>query len=189
MPSCYRCHAVEVPRESDLCPSCESDEIANGEAQQETERRALLAYPGDRYLVDGWLEDGVSIDEAKGIVEDPSYIAMVIDTGQLEAVLADKFATAVLRKSLIDSDKRILRALNRYASRRRVREKPGRKPKGRDMLYDYERVYNLRKSCLTFGKIAQRLWHDSSKYKLASALYYRAVKQGFPRIPCNGDKA
>ena len=62
------------------------------------------------------------------------------------------------------------------------KRKPGRKPKGPERTFLYEQVYNLRKSGLSFGKIAHKLWGDPSKHNVASAHYQRALKHGFPPI-------
>jgi hypothetical protein len=180
MPVCYRCRAVQVADEGDLCPSCLDSLVAEAEDQQEKDWAKLQAYTRDQYLTDSWLEDGVPIDEARKMVEDRSYISNIIELGELAAVLADKYATAALRKLLLDRNPHILQALGSYARRRKVRRKPGRKPKGPEPLY--LTVYNLRKSGLTFGKIAQRLFGNSSKSNLASAHYQRAIKQGFPPV-------
>jgi hypothetical protein len=180
MPVCYRCRAVQVSDESDLCPSCSEELVSEALQQQANERATIRAYSGDQYLTDSWLEDGVPIEEARKMVEDRSYISNIIELGELAAVLADKYATAALRKLLLDRNPHILQALGSYARRRKVRRKPGRKPKGPEPLY--LTVYNLRKSGLTFGKIAQRLFGNSSKSNLASAHYQRAIKQGFPPV-------
>jgi len=63
-----------------------------------------------------------------------------------------------------------------------VPSKRGRKRKGPDQLHDYEKVYKLRESGLSFGKIALAMWGDANKRNRAAALYQRAVKNGFPPI-------
>jgi hypothetical protein len=180
MPRCCRCHAHQVPAEGDFCASCWESQIAEAMDQEEKDLATLRAYTGDQFLTDSWLEDGLSIDAAKAIVEDPTYIGNFIEFGLLESVLADKFATAVLRNCLLDRKPRILEALGRYVHLKKIRKKAGRKPKGPEPIY--VTVYNLRKSGLTFGRIAQRMWGTASKGNLASAHYQRAIKLGFPPI-------
>jgi hypothetical protein len=118
---CPRCHAQQIAKESDLCASCEKDLNAQAEEQQHKEMAAFLAYAGDQYLTKGWLEDGLSLDEAKRIVEDPSYISMAIEMGELAMVLADKYATASLRVLLTQRNEQVLEAL-RYARLRKRRK-------------------------------------------------------------------
>ena len=179
MPVCHRCRAVQVSDESDLCLVV--DELVSEALQQQANEQATIrVYSGDQYLTDSWLADGLSFEEARKIVEDSSYIGNIIELGELAAVLADKYATAALRKLLINRNPQILQALGRYARRRKVRRKPGPKPKGPEPLHIV--VYKLRESGLTFGKIALRLWEHSSKSALARAHYHRALQRGFPRI-------
>jgi hypothetical protein len=66
------------------------------------------------------------------------------------------------------------------------RRRPGPKPKRPGRRFDYEHVYNLRKSGLSFGQIAQSIWNDPSKRNRASAHYRRAIKSGFPPIKPSG---
>jgi hypothetical protein len=66
------------------------------------------------------------------------------------------------------------------------RRRPGPKPKGPERHFEYERVYNLRRSGLSFGEIAKEIWNDPSKRNLASANYQRAIKSGFPPIKPSG---
>lgn len=66
------------------------------------------------------------------------------------------------------------------------RRRPGPKPKESERRYLYERVYNLRKSGMSFGAIAEEIWSDRSKRNRASALYQRAIKSGFPPIKPSG---
>jgi predicted amidophosphoribosyltransferase len=180
MPVCHRCRAAQVSDESDLCPSCVDELFSEAAEQQENERVTIRDYSGDQYLADAWLEDGVPFDDVRKIVEDPSYIVRIIELGELASVLADKYATAALRNLLLDRNPHILQALARYARRRRVRGRAGRKPRGPEA--DYVTVYNLRKSGLTFGQIAKRLWGTPSKRNLASAHFQRALKKGYPPI-------
>jgi len=180
MPLCCRCHTAQVPTEGDFCASCWESQIAEAMDQEEKERATLRAYTGDQYLTDSWLEDGLSLDAAREIVEDPTYIGNAIEFGLLESVLADKFATAVLRRCLLDRKPRILDALARYVHLKKIRKKAGRKPKGPEPIY--VTVYNLRKSGLTFGQIAQRIYRKPSKRNLAAAHYQRAISRGFPPI-------
>jgi hypothetical protein len=186
MPVCHRCRIEQVSDESDLCPSCVDELVSEAVEQQENERATIRDYSGDQYLTDSWLEDGVPFEEARKIVEDPSYISNIIEVGELASVLADKYATAALRNLLIDRNPQILRALGRYARRRRVKGKPGRKPKGDEPLY--LTVYKLREKRLSFGQIARKVWKDPSKDRHARAHYNRALKLGFPRIQFPHDK-
>jgi hypothetical protein len=182
MPLCEHYGVVEVPAGSDLCSSCLDEVFAQAAEHEDQQRAKLRDYSGDQYLTDGWLEDGLALDEAKKIVEDTSYISMAIEMGLLENVLADKYATAVLRRCLIDRNPQILHALRRYAGRRKVRRKPGRKPKGREQLYEYEKVYNLHKSGLSLGQVARKIWGPLATRNLADAHYRRPLKHGYPPI-------
>lgn len=178
---CYRCNRVHVPNEGDLCPDCFEFELDQALEEQEKDRQRLLAYTGDQYLTDSWIEDGYPFDEAKRIAEDPFYIGMDIEWGELATVLADKYSTATLRKLLLERNPHILRALGSYTRRRRVRRKPGRKAKS-DGRYLYQKVHDLLKSGLTMGQVAHKVWGPKAKRNLADAHYRRALKRGLPPI-------
>ena len=66
------------------------------------------------------------------------------------------------------------------------RRRPGPKPTGPERQFGYEQVYNLRKSGLSFGEIAQRIWNDPSKRNRASAHYQRAIERGLPPLKPSG---
>ncbi len=170
MPVCERCQVVKVPRKSGLCPTC-LGELADEMAAQEDKERSLA---------ESWLKDGISSDEAKRIVKDSPNIARIMASKEFKSVLADKHATVELRKLFIGVRSQLaLRELYKYA-RRAIKRKRGRKPKDGEFLY--VTVYNLRKSGLSSGKIAKKLWKNSSKSGLARAHYKRALNRGFPAI-------
>lgn len=152
---------MEVDRKNDVCHSC-CDELVDE-----------VVYGGDRAV----------FDEAERIKEDPNYISQVLRFGDLLSVINDQDSTRLLRKLLLENDPVILVALDSY-SHRKTEKKPGRKPKR--MEADYLTVYRLRKSGLSFGKIALRMWNDSSKSSRARAHYNRALKSGLPRLPSSG---
>jgi hypothetical protein len=154
MPYCSRCHSEEVPTARDVCSTC-IEEIISEVAQQKDNRYA----------------------EAKKIIDDPSYISKTLTLARFVSGLREKDARAILRQLLMDPNPYIRSALIRCGG---GRKKSGRKPKGEQALYQV--VYNLRKSGLSFGQIARRIWDDASKDRQARAHYNQALKRGFPRI-------
>jgi hypothetical protein len=176
MPVCQRCHVVEVRSKSGVCPSC-LDELVDDNVAQANKEQALA---------ESWLRDGLPLDELKTSVKDSAAIARIMASKDFFKVLTDKHATAELRKLFIAARSPLtLKALAKYA-RQAIRRKRGRKPKGDEPLY--LTVYNLRKSGMTFGKIALRVWKDASKDRLARAHYSQALKRGFPPIRLANDK-
>jgi hypothetical protein len=136
-------------------------------------------YEGDTYLISPWLTD-TSPEEAAAIVQDPRYLCMCLDFGGLEIILADRLATAGLKRCLIDRNEGVRRSLERYVKGRKPKRKPGPRPKEGEHLYD--RVVELRHQGISFTQIAKLIWNDPKKRNLASAHYSQAVKKQRPRL-------
>src|SRR5579862_3247801 len=117
------------PTEEDL-----QDLIA---AAQEA-RKEFEAYDGDEYLISGW-DDNTPFDKAVSELTDPKTLLLILSWSGLEYILADKYATAALKKLLIRQHSAILANLAEYADQRKPKGKPGPKP-NHDGKFIYERI-------------------------------------------------
>jgi hypothetical protein len=97
----------------------------------------------------------------------------------LEAILADKHATAGLKECLIKNHPGVRRALVKYTRASTPKGKPG--PRPREGGYLTDQVLELRERGKTFGQIAMELWHDPAKSNRASALASQAKKRTAPK--------
>ncbi len=188
MPLCQRCRVEKVSAESDLCLTCLDQLIDESLAQAQREQQLTDAdEKTEKRLTESWLRNGIPLKEAQRIIKDSADIAHIIASNEFASVIMDKQAIAEFRKLFIAGHPTIFNPLAKYA-RRRLKRKRGRKPKGPEA--DYAKVHKLREKRLSFGKIALRLWNDSSKANLARAHYYRALKSGLPpiQLPSGNEK-
>jgi len=145
--------------------------INDGDVQDQAaaEWQRIAEYEGDTYLTQGWIDDGASVEQAMAEAQDPAFLCLCLDLGGLAPILADRHATAGLKRALIGCDAAVLSVLGRYVKRATPRRRPGPRPREGRFLRDM--VGELRGQGLTYGQIARRIWGDPAKRNLASAHY------------------
>jgi len=136
------------------------------EADQEA-RKQFEAYDGDEYLLEGWIDENTSRNDAIADLNDPVTLSLILGLNGLEYILADKHATAGLKKLLIQRHPDILANLAAYAKQRKPKSKPGPKPK--DGKYIYEKIRELDAKGLSNGKISLALFGTTAKANLVAA--------------------
>jgi len=150
------------------------------EAAQEA-RREFEAYKGDEYLIGDWVDDNTSIDDAIADLGDPATLSLLLGWSGLEYILADKHATAGLKKLLIQRHPGILANLAAYAKRQKPKGKPGPKPK--DGKYLYEKIMELDATGLSNGKISLALFGTTAKANLVAAHLDQARNKKYKTRP------
>ncbi len=167
--------AEQPPTEEDL-----QDLI---EAAQEA-RREFEAYNGDEYLISGRMDENTPFAKAVSELTDPRTLLLILSWGGLEYILADKYATAALKKLLIQRHPGILANLAAYAKQRKPKGKPGPKPK--DGKHLYERIMELDAKRLSNGQISLAIFGTVAYRNLVAAhltLGRKKVAHGRKKIP------
>jgi hypothetical protein len=134
-------------------------------------------------FVSAWEALGMAPTDAIGLAQDPLtlYLALLLPGVGLEAILADRYATAGLKQCLIENHSGVRRALISYSEASRPKGKPGPRPRKGGYLTD--QALRLRESGKTLGQIALQLWNDPEKSNRASALIAQAKKRGAAKKP------
>ena len=123
------------------------------------------------------MDDNTSLDDAIADLNDPATLSLILGWSGLEYILADKYATAALRKFLIQRHPGILANLAAYAKQRKPKGKPGPKPKvGKKYLK--QRIAELDAKGLSNGKIAKIIYNTSAKANIVAAHLHQ-----FRKIP------
>jgi hypothetical protein len=183
MPYCEVCHYRLD--ENGHCRHCDSR--LEWEAEQAAvvaaeEQRRFEEYQGDTYLTDSWIEYGVTPEEAIAQVQNPQSLCWMLESGQLEYILADRWATQALRRELMAGNRALLECL--LIGTKRLKNSRGRRKRGprpKNGMYAYEQVRQLRdERHMTFGQIARKVWKDPKKDRLAAAHYRQAIRKTLP---------
>jgi len=147
------------------------------EAAQEA-RREFEAYDGDEYLISGWVDNDTPFEKAVSELTDPKTLLLILSWSGLEYILADKHATAALKKLLIQRHPGILANLAVYVKRTKPKGKPGPKPK--DGKYLYEKILELDAQGKSNGKISLALFGTAAKSNLVAAHLDQARNKKYP---------
>src|ERR1700693_4416180 len=106
-------------------------------------RREFEAYQGDEYFIRSWVDEETTRDKAIQEIQEPFTLSVLLSLNGLECILADKYATAGLKKLLIQRPPGILGDLAAYAHRKKPKGKPGPRPK--DGQYLQDKIVELKK--------------------------------------------
>jgi hypothetical protein len=155
-------------------PPTDDDYQQEMEEAQEGQRK-FEAYEGDEYFIKDWADGETTRDKAIQEIQEPFTLSVLLSLNGLEWILADKYATAGLKRLLILRHPGILGDLARYAYGRKPKGKPG--PRPIDGQYRTDNAVELRKRGLSLGKIAIVLYGDASKRNRVSALLAQARKK------------
>lgn len=155
MPYCDVCH--RRLDENGNCRHCAERlewEAEQAEVEAAEERRRFQEYQGDTYLTDSWIEYGVSRKEAIEQVQNPGSLCWTLQVGQLEYILADRWASQALRRELMAGNKSILESLLIGAQTLKKSSGRGKRgPRPKNGKYIYEIVRQLREEKhLTHGQ-------------------------------------
>ena len=151
-----------------------------GDIEAEREQRAFQDYDGNTYLVDGWVADGDSFEQAKKRVQDPDFLVFWLRAYfgkkpsltdlRLAQILKDQYATEALCEAVTGRNREVLRALADYAKQITPRGKPGPRP-NKEGRYRYEVVADLHISKgLSHGQIGLSEYGDPERRNRSSAL-------------------
>lgn len=145
---CWNCYDLENQEPPDESP--ESIEAFN-------------SYRGGRWLVDDWMADGLTEEQAIVEVQDPSSVRMLLSFDGFGRILADHRATEALRQLLIQRDKSTIDALFRCVERLKTpTHVTKRGPRSKDGLHREQEVLRLKRDGLSNGEIAKRLGVNKS---------------------------
>jgi hypothetical protein len=150
-----------------ICWNCYDRE--NQEPQEESAEaiESFISYRGGRWLVDNWMEDGISEAEAIAQVQSPSYIRTQLFFGSLSTILADHWATEALRQLLIKRDKLTLEELSRCVDNLLNPQKVTKRgPRAKDGLHREQEVLRLWRAGKKNSEIAELMKTD---YNTATA--------------------
>jgi hypothetical protein len=150
------------------------------EAAQEA-RKEFEAYDGDEYFIRNWVDDETSFETAVAELGDPFILSVILNMNGLECILADKHATAGLKKLLIQRHPGILAELAVYAKRRKPKGKPGPRPK--DGKFIYQEIAELDAQGLSDGKIAIIRYGTAAKRNLVAAHRNQARNKKYKTRP------
>src|ERR1019366_113682 len=158
---------------ADEQPPTEEDLQDQIEAAQEA-RREFEAYDGDEYFIRNWVDEDTPHEKAVAELTDPFTLSVILHMNGLECILADKYATAGLKKLLIQRHRGILSELATYVKRQKPKKKPGPQPKGGK--YKGDKIVELDLRGLTNGKIALAIYGTATKRNLVAAHLNQARK-------------
>ncbi len=136
---------------------------------------SLDSYEGNAYFVSDWVDANTSPEKAVVEVQEPLALFLMLRIFGLEYVLADKYATAGLKKRLLEKNQKVLLALALYAAPKKAKGKPG--PRPTDGKYKSDVAVELRSKRLTLGQIANELYGDTKKGNRVAALLHQARKK------------
>lgn len=159
-----------VLTEKGICWDC-YDREENLEPPEESAEsiEAFNSYRGGRWLVDSWMEDGISEAEAIAHVQSTSSIRMALFFRDLPSILADHWATEALRQLVIKRDKPTLQELSRCVDTLLNPQKVTKRgPRARNGLYKEREVLRLKRAGKTNGEIAKAL---GTTKKIVAAAY------------------
>jgi hypothetical protein len=150
-------------------------EAEQAEVEAAEERQRFGEYQGDTYLTDSWIEYGFTLEEAITHVQRLQSLSWMLQVGQLEYILADRWASQALRRELMAGNKAILESLligTQYLRKARGKRKRGPRPKGGKYIYEIVRQLREEKH-LTHGQIGCKLWPNHPNGDRLSAAHYR----------------
>ena len=166
-----RTHAQEtLCEEHDLkngpdgwCPRCAA-RLEQMIDEQDAAYERFLEYKGDAYLTEGWMADGLSLEDAKAQVQDPRSLCVALELGPLEMILSDRWATAALQNAITSNNKPALYWLSHATAKwakYKPKKKPGPQPKSGKHMYD--RVYDLFVGGVSIAAIIKELFPNAPK--------------------------
>src|SRR4051812_36294824 len=129
------------------------------------------------FFVSTWEATELSPERAIALAQDPLTLclALVLRGVGLQAILADRHATAGLKRCLIENNSSVRRALATYASQNKPKGKPGPRPK--DGKYLQEAIVGLDQQGMTDTQIAIAVYNDPDKRNLVAAHLTQARKR------------
>lgn len=144
---------------------------------------SLADYIGDTYFVDELAGGDLTFEEAVAEVQEPLtlYLILQIRGLGLEYILADKYATAALRKHLIADDRLVRLGLLADAQAEKPKGKPGPRPKNGKHIG--EQIAELDARGLTNRQIAKVVYGDPKHANRVSANLARMRKKHKKTIP------
>jgi hypothetical protein len=136
----------------------------------------------DPYFVHAWNQSNMPLDEAERLAQEPLTIFLALtlsDHFGLPAILADRFASAGLRKCLVENHLSVRKALQRYVVPPKPKGKRGptafRDGKSKEKI-----AMELRAQGWTLPQIAQDIYGNPKKVRQVRALLQQAAKKFGP---------
>jgi len=136
---------------------------------------SLDSYEGDEYFVSGWVDANTSSEKAIVEVQEPLALFLMLRIFGLEYILADKHATAGLKKRLLENNRLVRQGLVKYVAQTKPRGKPG--PRPTSGTYKSDTAVEMRSLGRTLGQIAKEIYGDSKQRNKAAALLTLAKKK------------
>jgi hypothetical protein len=140
----------------------------------------LKAYGGNAYFVSAWEGPDTTFEQAVAEVQNPLTLTLILNILGLEYILADRHATAGLRKCLIEGNRLIRQALVEYADFQKPKGKPGPRPKAGGYIRDA--ILKLDREGLSDTKIARVVYPNDDSRK-ARSLVAAHLSQARKRNP------
>lgn len=165
-PYCFDCgHALD---RKGICWNCYDREHQEPPDVLPEAIEKFKAYRDGRWLVDSWMADGLTEEQAIAEVQDPGFIRLLLFFGRLAQILADQWATEALRQLIIANHRGTIENLEAWIKRLRNPNKGtkrGPKPKG-GVPIEHE-ILRLKRAGKTNGQIAKML--RTTKTNVAAA--------------------
>jgi hypothetical protein len=143
------------------------------------------SYKSDSYFVSAWVTPERPEEEAMDLARDPLTIFLVLHFGclgidlGLEAILADRHASAGLKKCLTEKHAAVRKALASYITPPKPKGKRGPRP-----FKDGKTMTALASEMLASGsdprEISREFYNDPTQTKRVKALLFRAKKTPKP---------
>jgi len=165
-PYCFDCgHALD---RKGICWNCYDREHQEPPEDSVEAIEKFKSYRDGRWLVDNWMSDGLSEEQAIAEVQNHHFIGMLISFGRLDQILTDRWATEALRQRLITNHRPTLEGLANWIERVRNPHKGAKR--GTQLRHGVpveQEVLRLKRVGKTNGQIAKIL--GSKKHIVAAA--------------------
>jgi hypothetical protein len=172
-PYCFDCgHTLD---RKGICWNCYDREHQESQEDSRKTIERFKSYRDGRWLVDSFIADGLSEEQAIAEVQDPVFIGIQLFFDRLDHILADRLATEALRQLLIEDHRATLESVKDFLSRE-FKSKKGAKrgPKAKRGEYKEREILRLKRAGKTNGQIAKIL---GTKTTIVAAAYNNITKK------------
>ena len=154
MPDCVR-HKLPCDEQGN-CPRCVQQDEADL-AREDERYSAFLAYTGDTFLVDSYVKDGLTSEQAEEQVRDKINLGFILEL-QPELILKDRIAREEMINRLRARDPYILFSWYNYGEENKPKLKRGPKPNRKTRIHKKNRAKELRDQGVSIRKISYELY-------------------------------
>ena len=172
-PYCFDCgHALD---RKGICWNCYDRDHQEPQEDSREDIERFKSYRDGRWLVDSFVADGLSEEQAIAEVQHPLFIGVQLFFGELEQILADRWATEALRQLLIEDNRATLENVTAWLSKEFKSNKGTKRgPKPKRGRHIEQEILRLKRAGKTNGQVAKIL---GTKKTIVAAAYNNITKK------------